>query len=1011
LYNHSNKLSQQHNLIATEALSNFKKGDDYRARFRSECLTGSGISANLYSAAIGFIEDLGNWETHEALELPVSRFWQSKAPHNFGSLAIFYNEDGSIWQGKPETPMTGKTGKPQRYQAPKNQGSRAYLPPIPAETRKAIGDRHNIEVPTVGSFWTWLSDHPELEIIVTEGGKKSLSLLSQGYIAIAVYGVNAGYRVKDALGIPLLKPELIPDLERFAIADRPIVLAFDQDNKLETRQKVQIALSRFGNALTTAGSLVTIATWNSTQGKGVDDLITNQGVGAWETAHRQALALAQSNIITRLSSRVKRKADLNIGDREFKEITETLPTSGIVGLVGAKGSGKSEAIGILKGDRAWLSVTHRRSIGRDQAGDWDGILLQDGDRYGTQALDRNGNPVKGASVCYPSLLGAERLGANVLILDELTAGLEFILGSKLCNKNGLRPVLLTELDRRIREADLVILADADLTEDAICYIEAIRGGRAYLVRSERKPLGYAVHNLTGKKNTALAEFISQVQTIPAGKMIYLNSDSRTLIDALETELIDQNIKSLKITQETSGEDLQRRLTESKGAILPELALMGVKVILSSPSITQGFSIKHHTDRIHSRWGIYTGGSISAQDIAQAPDRIRSDAPLYLWVAERGSAYSQWGRSLNQKAWLKEFRTMGTASARLVLNSLSPEAARSVEGTDWQSENLKMLSAIEVSRNLGMMALRETVLAHLRLEGKHVQDFVSTIGTAAAKQIGKAITAAAGKLKATHAAAVEAVTARTEDEIKILEKKAEKEALSKEERLQVEKYYLAMFYRLEEVKAMDVLADRGGRSKTQIRNLERVLDAAKAATYTAESIDRNAETPQDWSKAAVQIALIERSGAGELIRGIWRGEIIQLTPEIITPICEFIQAHSEHYQRAFGWGGAMNISSMKTVGVILDWVGLKRKGQQLRIEGQRVRFYSIHLEQLEWLKGVIERRSNPVTDIQKLDLIQTSVTPLKPPLDPIPLVRNEEEIYEYWYNPPSDEVDPVISNVA
>ena len=206
---HSNKLSQQHKPIATEALSNFKKDDGYRNRFRSECLINSGITATLYNCAIGFVEDQGNWETHETLGLSVSRFWETRAPHNFGTLAIFKNEDGSTWQGKPENPIIGKNGKPQRYQAPRNQGSRAYLPPIPSSIRALIGTRYSVEVPTTGSFWDWLSDHP-LEIIVTEGGKKALSLLSQGYIAIAVYGVNAGYRVKDALGIPLLRPELTP---------------------------------------------------------------------------------------------------------------------------------------------------------------------------------------------------------------------------------------------------------------------------------------------------------------------------------------------------------------------------------------------------------------------------------------------------------------------------------------------------------------------------------------------------------------------------------------------------------------------------------------------------------------------------------------------------------------------------------------------------------------------------------------------------------------------------------
>ena len=685
-------------------------------------------------------------------------------------------------------------------------------------------------------------------------------------------------------------------------------------------------------------------------------------------------AFVRPDITNRLSNRVKRTPDRNIGNREFKDIAHELPTSGIVVLVGAKGTAKSECIGIMKGDRSWLSITHRRSIGRDQAAGWDGVFLQDGDRVGSRALMPDGSPASGAAVCFPSLLGAERLSRDVAIFDETTAGLEFLLGSKLCNKDGIRPLLMDETEKTVRNAPLLILADADMTEETIAYFEAIRGERAYVVQSERKPLGYAVYNMTETKNAAIGEFLRQAVDVPDGKFIYLNSDSKTLVNALEIALAANGIKALTFTQDNSGERLQRSLIEGKGANLHEFAMMGIKVFLSSPSITQGFSLTHNTDRIISRWGIYTGGSITAQDMAQAPDRIRSDAPLYLWVAERGSAYSRLGRATNSRQFLADFESVSTKSARLVRHSLSATAAAIVDGTDYKNRNLSMLASIEVSRNLGMVALRETVLSHLRLEGKQIEDYTPSIDAAAAKLAGKTIAAASSKLKADHAAAVEAAADLTEDEAKALEKKAEKKALSLEERLSVEKYYLAVFYRLEQVKAIDVMLDRDGRTRQQVRNLERVLDAGKAMAHTTESIDLNASTPQDWSKAAAQSEIVENSGAGNLIRKIYSGEITRLTPELIEPIHQFSQDNPTDFKEGFGWNGAKNISPMKTIGVILDWVGIERQSHRKRSEGKINRVYSVKADRLEWLKSVVERRLQGDPHVDNLDVNPTCGSP-------------------------------------
>jgi hypothetical protein len=56
-------------------------------------------------------------------------------------------------------------------------------------------------------FWQWVIEHPEIPITITEGAKKAGALLSAGYCAIALPGVNGGVRVpKDGLGNKIGKP-------------------------------------------------------------------------------------------------------------------------------------------------------------------------------------------------------------------------------------------------------------------------------------------------------------------------------------------------------------------------------------------------------------------------------------------------------------------------------------------------------------------------------------------------------------------------------------------------------------------------------------------------------------------------------------------------------------------------------------------------------------------------------------------------------------------------------------
>ena len=108
-----------------------------------------------------------------------------------------------------------------------------------------------------------MASHPELLIFWTEGGKKALSLLSQGYIAISLYGVYGGYR-KQVDGDRVL----IDDVLRFAQSGRSHYFAFDQDSKDETRRKVNMALLRFGELLEKSQGCCFVLEWNGNEGKG-----------------------------------------------------------------------------------------------------------------------------------------------------------------------------------------------------------------------------------------------------------------------------------------------------------------------------------------------------------------------------------------------------------------------------------------------------------------------------------------------------------------------------------------------------------------------------------------------------------------------------------------------------------------------------------------------------------------------------------------------------------------------
>ena len=295
----------------------FESFNAFKEFIRDSFINGSGVDPELFDACVEFHQDFeeldgGEWEApiHEALGWEYKKGSRSKTQPLYA--AFLKNEDGSIWQAIVSIYDEDKD-RPYRYFAPTNNGDRAFLPPVPYNFRVKIAKRYGIsDVPEDGSFWEWLREQGiKIPLIITEGAKKALCGLSMGYALIALYGCQCGAKTKNKDGKPTT-PYLIEDLQKFTL--NPIwLLAFDRDNKAKAKKAVAAGRKRLKAALLTNDCLLFDIVWEPEEGKGLDDLVMNEGSWAWDAAYLKTIEKLEKQF----------KNDKNHSNTETKKISQS----------------------------------------------------------------------------------------------------------------------------------------------------------------------------------------------------------------------------------------------------------------------------------------------------------------------------------------------------------------------------------------------------------------------------------------------------------------------------------------------------------------------------------------------------------------------------------------------------------------------------------------------------------------------------------------------------------------
>ena len=216
-------------------------------------LEASGLTAETIEAA-----GIYSGQSYPALAHMLN--WHKYPPKHGPAIVFPYRDPDGTLNGyrkvKPDNPRRrGK--KPVKYEAPRGERIRAYLPP---DTCRVLDEG--------------------CRIFVTEGEKKALCLTQSGFHAIGLSGVDGGFKPQSAA--------LLPELES-ANWDRDVYIVFDSD--IAENPQIQLAESKLAAALTARGATVQCVRIPDIGEKkcGADDFIVANGTGTFERLLRDSV--------------------------------------------------------------------------------------------------------------------------------------------------------------------------------------------------------------------------------------------------------------------------------------------------------------------------------------------------------------------------------------------------------------------------------------------------------------------------------------------------------------------------------------------------------------------------------------------------------------------------------------------------------------------------------------------------------------------------------------------------
>ena len=546
---------------------------------------------------------------------------------------------------KPNFPTKNQDGKTIKYEHPPSVSTRLFCLRVTKEiwvqTASIFKAKlpKKIEIDKQGEaleFWQWILEK-QIPIVLCEGVKKAATLLTSGYPAIALPGINSGYRaIRDLQGNTSGR-NLIPELLVFANRRQDLSICFDYETVPRKAKLLDTAIVHLGELLQQSGCNVKVIRLPGPE-KGIDDFILAQGIVAFKELFGRSLDLEVDLAQSKRHSELTYPANLVMEYRYLQKLD--LPTTGIVGIKSAKGTGKTTALIPVvalaqEQNRSVLLLTHRIQLGRF-------LCERIGVNWINQQLPKQ--PSDSLGLCLDSMwkLNPSDWDGGIIILDEVEQSLWHLLHSSTCKKKRMAILKTFQhlIARVIETGGLVIAQDADLSDISIDYLKRLATNEIepwIAINQWQAERGWDVYFYDSPNPTALIYQLEQ--DLRAGHKCYVTTDSRSgrygsdtidrYIKQTLKQLEDSYTKTLVVCSHTTNTTGHPAVdfVSSINTQAPEY-----DAVFVTPTLGTGVSIDvKHFDRVY---GIFQG-VIPDPEVRQALARVRANVPRHLWCAKRG----------------------------------------------------------------------------------------------------------------------------------------------------------------------------------------------------------------------------------------------------------------------------------------------------------------------------------------------------------------------------------------
>jgi hypothetical protein len=871
---------------------------------------------------------------------------------------------------KPDRPRIDDKGKVIKYESPPKCESHPTYFDVPPHIWDRVAKRYRLKRDrsplSPNCFWSWIQNHPEIPLILTEGEKKAACLLSMGFVAIALSGIWMG-RVKDTeKNTDYLHPDLMPMVR----PQREFLILFDNDEKPSTRKAVHLASVLTGKVIEAAGASCSIASLPEGSAKGVDDFVTANGKRALSLVAKileRALPLKDYLRKSRKKSwglSKKYPANVTLNTRYLSDALR-LPEQGLIALESGMGTGKTELLARLRKEHPrsrFLNIGHRVNLMKNLA-----------ERLSTQMYSEVSQgqlaQAPSLSITVDSLykLQTQFNEYGCVFIDEACQNLAHLLHSNTCKEH--RAEILEVLEYIIGKAKLVVLADAHMNDVTVDFFRAMRpeGEVPFIIKNEYKQAGREVYFYEDRDSSALVAKISTA--LMMGLKIMVVSDSKKFIKKLEAMMAVQVDEERTLFEPETGlnskNDSQLRIwsihadnsgSEENKAFIKDISnqVKNVDALLASPSLGTGVDIcDYHFDAV---FGAFHAVSQSATECVQALHRYRHLVALHIWVAPSPPFGYQETNATKIKENMLQLNQMTAFLIRI-----DPQSGQRGAEKDWA---LDAYCEIEAQRNHSINNLRDDLLTLL----EEMAYKISTVESDSDVMVKNKMLEAGRYLDTAHQLAV--VNASNISQQEYLSRQA-KDYLEPEEIVECEKYRIQRDYGTNVTEEL-VRRDASGCLISQLLALESLLANSEGKITDPKTGKEYPAPPQivadkdlkerdnlplclDWHNYSSKWLARHNLGLPKLVTRLLSGEEICATDPDVVQMAQSASASRVHIKHILNLTIPQDCRPMWLMGVLVAQLGLKTVSRKKGKQGEQVRYYRLAEKETTFAIEVLQYR--------------------------------------------------------